>query len=858
MDQAFLAEIEGWRDVLARNIALRNPTLDQRALNDAVQRTIDRIIFLRLCEDRGIEDYGQLQKIAGAADIYDALKNLFIQADYRYNSGLFHFESEKGRPNPDRVSLDIAMDDKALKPILRGLYYPDSPYEFSVMPADILGQVYEQFLGKVIRLTPSHQAKVEEKPEVRKAGGVYYTPTYIVDYIVANTIGKLLENKKPRDVDGSKKGAPPLRVLDPACGSGSFLIVAYQYLLDWFRDQYVAEGAEKQCRGANPKLRRTGEHDYALTIPERKRILLDHIHGVDIDPQAVEVTKLSLLLKVIEGENAESLGQNRQLFHERALPDLDKNIKCGNSLIGPDYFATQQEFSSVSSVSLWCNTDDLDTEEMFRINPFDWHAEFPEVFHHSAAERTEKKNESNTGISSAPSVPAVPLWCTPDGGFDIVIGNPPYVRQETLGPFKDYFAAAYRVYHGAADLYAYFIERGVSLLRPDGRFAYIVANKWMRANYGEPLRNWLAAQHIEEILDFGDLPVFKGATTYPCILRIRNAPPAETFRAATLDTLAFTNLHEHAAEKVFHIAVKHLSPDAWTLVDERARTLLEKIRNAGTPLGEYVNGKIYRGVLTGLNEAFVIDKDKRDELIAHDPNSAELIKPFLAGRDIKRYQIPTSERFLIFTRRGVNINDYPAIKEHLAQYKQRLTPKPPGWKGDKWPGRKPGPYKWYEIQDTVEYYPEFEKPKIMYAEIASRGQFALDYENYYVDTTAFIMDSDDHYLLGVLNSGLFTFLFASISSQIRGGFYRWKRQYMNPIPILLEIAEPSNKKKHDQISALVKRLLTLNQQLAIATNTHERTLLERQITATDRQIDQLVYALYGLTEEEVALVEREG
>ncbi|HNT89998.1 MAG TPA: N-6 DNA methylase, partial [Candidatus Hydrogenedentes bacterium] len=378
------------------------------------QRTIDRIIFLRLCEDRGIEDYGQLQKIGAESDIYDTLKQLFVQADYRYNSGLFHFESEKGRGNPDDVSLDLAIDDKVLKPILRSLYYPDSPYEFSVMPADILGQVYEQFLGKVIRLTPGHQAKVEEKPEVRKAGGVYYTPTYIVDYIVQHTVGALLEGKTPRDVDGSKKNAPPLRVLDPACGSGSFLIVAYQYLLDWYRDQYIAAGPDAQCNGKNPKLRRIGERDYALTVPERKRILLDHIYGVDIDTQAVEVTKLSLLLKVIEGETAETLGQNRLLFQERALPDLDKNIKCGNSLIAPDYYMQQQEFQGLSEKQGLTQASDqrkrdgsvpafrgLDTEELFRINAFDWRAEFP--------------------------------FITKDGGFDAVIGNPPYVRQEGLG-----------------------------------------------------------------------------------------------------------------------------------------------------------------------------------------------------------------------------------------------------------------------------------------------------------------------------------------------------------------------------------------------------------------------------------------
>ena len=232
VDDAFLSEIEQWRADLARNLALRNSTLSQRDLNFSVQRTIDRIVFLRICEDRRIEVYGRLQALLNGEHTYRRLYQLFREADQRYNSGLFYFEKEKGRVEPpDDLTPELEIDDAVLKRIIRRLYYPDSPYEFSVLPADILGQVYEQFLGKVIRLTEGHQARVEDKPEVKKAGGVYYTPTYIVDYIVKNAVGKLLENKTPKQV-------AKLRILDPACGSGSFLIGAYQCLLDWARDWY--------------------------------------------------------------------------------------------------------------------------------------------------------------------------------------------------------------------------------------------------------------------------------------------------------------------------------------------------------------------------------------------------------------------------------------------------------------------------------------------------------------------------------------------------------------------------------------------------------------------------------------------
>ena len=337
VDAAFLREIETWREILARNIALRNPHLTQRELNTAVTVTINRIIFLRICEDRGIETYGQLMALKNGTNIYERLITIYHAADDKYNSGLFHFRTEKDRPAfPDTLTLNLAIDDKALKDIFTSLYYPDSPYEFSVLPADILGQVYEQFLGKVIHLTAGHRAKVEDKPEVKKAGGVYYTPTYIVDYIVKNTVGKLLFSS---NADGdstpakSRKAVTPkqaaeIRILDPACGSGSFLLGAYQYLLDWHLAWYVDNDPGKWTKGKSPVLCQGPGGDWRLTTSERKRILLNNIYGVDIDPQAVEVTKLSLLLKVLEGENDQTLSNQLRLFRERALPDLGNNIKC--------------------------------------------------------------------------------------------------------------------------------------------------------------------------------------------------------------------------------------------------------------------------------------------------------------------------------------------------------------------------------------------------------------------------------------------------------------------------------------------------------------------------------------------------
>jgi len=744
---------------------------------------------------------------------------------------------------PDGLTLSLEIDDKPLKDIIKGLYYPDCPYEFSVISSDILGQVYEQFLGKVIRLTDGHRAVVEDKPEVKKAGGVYYTPTYIVDYIVKNTVGKLLgdedvgcgkaeraQQKSPQS-KMTPSNASHLRILDPACGSGSFLIGAYQHLLDWHLEWYAANNPQKHATGKNPELYQGHSGDWKLTLAERKRILLDNIYGVDIDPQAVEVTKLSLLLKVLEGESEQTAsvgayGHTPLLLHTRVLPDLDRNIKCGNSLIGPDFYVGQQ-------------LGFFNDEERLRINVFDWKSEFPDIMK--------------------------------SGGFDAVIGNPPYVRQESLGDFKDYFQKHYKVYHGIADLYAYFIEQGISLLKEGGLFSYIVANKWMRANYGEPLRRWLKQQDIVEIIDFGDLPVFKTATTYPCILVVSKLNVGEGFipsrnrtdikpvtntNITQVKTLAFDSLEHYVQENLYLLDQTVLDDGGWSLADGGTQKLLDKLKAIGTPLGEYVQGEMYYGIKTGLNEAFVIDTETRNRLIVEDPKSAKLIKPFLAGKDIKRYQTPKPEKYFLFTRRGLNIKEYPAIEKHLLQFKERLMPKPKDWKNGEWKGRKPGPYKWYEIQDTIDYYLEFEKPKIFWPEIANGARFTLDLDSSYANNKTFMIPNGSLYLLGLLNSSLLKLFIHSVCTDLQGDSFNFSSVFVSKTPIrTIDFSDPADKSRHDRMVEMVEQMLALNKQLAITNTAHEKTALQRQIDATDRQIDQLVYDLYGLTEEEIRIVE---
>jgi predicted type IV restriction endonuclease len=765
VDDAFLAEIEDWRDMLARTIALRNEHLSQRDLNFAVQRTIDRIVFLRICEDRGIEPYGTLQALTNGERVYDRLFERFRRADERYNSGLFHFSEEKGRSDaPDDLTPGITIDDKPLKEILTRLYYPECPYEFSVLPADILGHVYEQFLGKVIRLTPGHRAVVEEKPEVRKAGGVYYTPTYIVDYIVQNTVGKLVEDKTPQEVGGltatyqpsKAKDTRPLSVLDPACGSGSFLLGAYQFLLDWYRDQYVNDGPRKHTTGKSPRLYQHGSGEYRLTTNERKRILLSHIHGVDIDSQAVEVTKLSLLLKVLEGESAERLDAGLRLFHERALPDLGANIKCGNSLIGPDFYDNTQ-------MNLF------DEEERLRINVFDWHDEF-------------------TAIVQA-------------GGFDAVLGNPPYVYRNAIEDVgRDYFGARFDSAEGNFELYKFFLERGVSLLGHGGRLGMIVSASFLVQPSFTKLRSLLLQRtQITNLAPLGP-GVFEGATVDTCVIVVQCGTDGTENKVnvvsprtplSLMDTRPYPVPQRRFLGNVGHVFDYRLSEPAALLL----RRLLAQF--------PALEKDFELGV--GINTGFI-----KDELVS-DKKVDNRYHRMVPGTGIARYGSVTTKGWIMYDPDFVRSRG----KEGRSLPQQRF----------------------------------FDSPKILVVRTRNlslkRRIIATIDRGYNLNRLSNIIargEASIDGLLGLLNSRLFNWLFST-----RWYDYEIKPVYLRDCPV--------SDASHPRLQKQVAQMMELQELMGLAKTPHAKKALQRQIDATDRQIDKLVYELYGLTDEEIRIVE---
>ncbi|KZL49003.1 restriction endonuclease subunit M [Nodularia spumigena CENA596] len=818
VDQAFLREIETWRENLAANIAWRNPQIKQRDLNFAVQITINRIIFLRICEDREIEIYEQLLNLLKFQNIYQELGRLFINADYRYNSGLFYFQQEKGREQADDFTLNLTIEDYPLRAIIKKLYPPESPYEFSVIPVEILGQVYEQFLGKIITLSASRQAVVQDKPEVRKAGGVYYTPSYIVDYIVKETIGKFLEGKKPEKV-------PEMSIIDPACGSGSFLIVAYQFLLDWYLQQYL-----QNLKKYKNKIYQVTGNTWRLTSTERKRILLAHIYGIDIDQQAVETTKLSLLLKVLEGESVETITKQLEFLKERALPDLDNNIQCGNSLIDGEFYQNNQ-------------LDLLDEDTSERINIFDWETGFSAIMKR--------------------------------GGFDIVIGNPPYIRIQALKEwaalevefYKEKYVSANK---GNYDIYVIFVEKGLNLLKKDGRLGFILPHKFFNAQYGESLRKLISkGQYLETIVHFGDQQVFSKVSTYTCLLFLSKTKQSQVSFIQVKDLLQW--VIDHNTEQISIIKQSVIS-QTWNFSKFNHALFFDKFNHSKFISLSQIRNHISQGIRTSANDVYVVDlisqednflqvySKSLDKIVTIESNLTSL---FLQGKEIKPYQLLYSSKLLIIPYEINNgkvtlinenklHNNFPLTFDYLMQNKIKLENRERGkMLGSDWYA--------YIYPKNIEL---MRFPKILVPDIAIRASFALDERGDYAFTSGYGITIKNHlqesvkYILGLLNSKLLDFYFKNVSTTIRGGFFRYFAQFIEQLPIrLINFSAIEEKSIHDQIVRLVEQMLALHQQLNEAQTPPAKKRVIQQIKATDRQINQLVYELYELTDEEIAIVE---
>jgi type I restriction-modification system DNA methylase subunit len=795
VDREFVQSLDDWRTYLATSISWNNKDLDEDEINFAVQQTLDRIIFLRIAEDRGVETYGTLKEAIRQGNYYENLYRQFLRADEKYNSGLFDFEK-------DVISRNLKIDNKVVKTIISELYYPECPYEFSVLSVEILGYAYEHFLGKQIRVDKAHRARIEEKPEVRKAGGVYYTPQYVVDYIVKNTVGRLVEGKNPREVGR-------LKIVDPACGSGSFLLGAYQYLLDWHKDYYGAHVIPSKGGKGHPL---TPEGN--LTTAEKKGILLNNIYGVDIDVNAVEVTKLSLLLKCLEGETEASIATQLRLFHDRVLPTLDHNIRDGNSLIDTDFYDTQLDFG-----------------EDKKIKPFNWQQAFPEVFRvkrpepldelkqhyrrvvRQSEELDEKADELIKKFGGQVSEPSITYKDL--GGFDAVIGNPPYLGgrewKEENGNAYDYFIQHYEVAEYQFDIYSLFLEKGIRLIKQNGMVGYITPNTWLNNQSSKKLRAYILNNtSIQKVVDYSKNKVFDQATVLPIITILEKDKGRNSITEIFEPIGKGISLVNSVSQSIWSdddlcVININLKPD-----DMQLRNRIEQ----GTlPLGSITQVKFGIKVYqTGKGRP----KQKPEAAINKIYESKEKISneyyPYLKGKDINKYLYRWNGDWLHY---GI----------HLAEPR------------------------------TMDL---FSGNRILVRRIVGETLIATCLNSDLVTGQLLHIvkphnQTDTKYLLGIINSRLLAYYFRKKYNRQDKTFPEIRIYELASLPI--KVIDESMAPIKSGIENLVDQLLQLNEEKAAAKLETRITQLQSRIDYCESRINELVYRLYGLTEEEIGIVE---
>lgn len=733
VDKEFLKLIDEWRTEFAKNIALRNKNLEVFDLNYAIQKIIDRIIFLRIAEDRRMEEYGTLQLAGSSLRAYEKICHLFRKANDKYNSGLFKVE-----PWLD----ELIFDDKTIKYVVDGLYYPQCPYELSVMPIEILGNIYEQFLGKTIRLTPSHQAKIEEKPEVRKAGGVYYTPKYIVYYIVENTVGEKIKEQAPKQIES-------IKILDPACGSGSFLVGAYQYILNYHLIYYTKE---ENIKNSLKKgfIYQIDENTYKLSIQVKQNILLNNIFGVDIDSQAVEVTKLSLLLKLMEDENIERTGQIFKYSDLKILPDLKDNIKCGNSLIGSDFYRDK-------------NLELFSKEDMRKINAFDWDQEFKEIMK--------------------------------SGGFDCVIGNPPY-GAELKEEEKSYLLEKFQFKN--SDTACLFMGLSTQkILKTNGISSFIVPKPFVYSSNWKVIRE-LFISNLSKLADCGK--VWKNVKLEQVIYVYYKDKTKNEYISLKREKEFFIDLGkiEKNNFKEFGFFLNGIS-------DVELNIGL-KIRNSGKFLNDFIinqRGAIYQKYITDAPSKFKV----------------------LGGKQLNRYYISQKQKGFISDEYLLDdkcfITNNSILVQNIVAHIENPTPH-------------------IKIIATI--------PK----EFFYNNLVILDTINQLINSS----NLKSEFLLGILNSKLiswYVYMFI-FGKAIRTMHFDNPITKRIPVPNIT-LSKNCNKNKHDSIVDSVNQMLELQSEYQNKIKNNDSKSLKQKINLLDNQIDRMVYELYGLTEKEIKIIE---
>jgi tRNA1(Val) A37 N6-methylase TrmN6 len=839
-----------FKNAVFESIKKHNPEYDKLLLFKKTQKLLDRFLFIFFAEDRLLLPPNSIREIIKQwmdlrdkydeyVPLYERFKKYFgyMNEGYKgknheifaYNGGLFV---------EDEVLDNLKIDDELLYKHTMQL----SNYDFdSEVDVNILGHIFEHSLNEIEEITAELEGqKVDTSKTRRKKDGVFYTPKYITKYIVENTVGKLcLEQKSNLKIededyrpnrqkktkkellgklDKYREWLLELTICDPACGSGAFLNQALEFLIE--EHTYVDELQAKLL-------------DQPLVIPDiENQILENNLFGVDINEESVEIAKLSLWLRTAQ--------------KGRKLTSLNNHIKCGNSLI--------------------------DDPEVAGEKAFKWEKEFPAVF--------------------------------ANGGFDVVIGNPPYVRVENISlTQKDYFQQCYSSFKGRADLYVYFYEISIELVKKAGYISFITPNKWFKTKYGENLRDLMKELQILEITDFFELKIFEDASTEPQIIVFKNLKGGKTFKY-----IRVTHTNNFITNEVVRTQINksNLESIAWVFIPQNIQLILNKISSTGTNLKTYTNNGIGYGIKTGYNEAFIIDEETKNRLVNSNSANAQILSPYLSSQEFDEYYADYQGKWLINSYHGLSkVIDkiYPEVYDHLIKYKEKLENRAQVRRGD---------HHWTELDNNPsnEMFEIFKKNKIIYIHTAVNHFFYFDEFGYSINNSCYFIKNADGYLSSILNSCVFEFYkkhkFVAYGDPSKKGRCKLDRNKMDHVPIppvseskrkvfIKKVNE--NKRLADSLKKIQGNLIVLllskydfeklsrklqiwheltfkqflkelkkkkveltldkeaewmeyfNQQKAQAED------LKSQMAQTDKEIDAMVYELYGLNEEEVKVVE---
>jgi type I restriction-modification system DNA methylase subunit len=835
-----------FREALYNNLIKNNPETDKLLLFKKTQKLLDRFLFIFFAEDTQLVPANSITQIVDKwkddvafgdnKKLYDIFKQYFNilntgrpksgnrEEIFAYNGGLFA---------PDDLLNNISIDDDVLQEHTLRL----SNYDFETdIDVNILGHIFEHSLGEIENVQAEiNGEKYDAGKTKRKKDGIFYTPKYITKYIVENTIGKLCENKRnelniidEEYVKGRKNRKKDtiktlddkltnyrnwlltLTILDPACGSGAFLNQALDFLIIEHRK---IDDLRAQLFGAGLAF-----SDITTDILEK------NIYGVDLNEESVEIAKLSLWLRTAQ--------------KGRKLNTLNNNIKCGNSLISDTAIAGEKAFN--------------------------WQKEFPEIF---------KK-----------------------GGFNVVIGNPPYVRQELFKEFKQNLEKYYKCYNSIADLYTYFIEKGIHLMNSNGLFSFILPNKFLRASYGKEIRDVILTEaNIILIYDFDDYPVFEDATTYPIIFVLSKRKKENEFIYSKINKRDNTSDPLNLLKsKEYQVNIDSLDSNNWNFVNSNSKKILDKIKSVSIELKEFVDNNIFRGVSTGCNEVFIIDEATRQKI-----GFSKNLKKIFMGKEVKRYNADFQNLYLLFLTWEFDLDSDPKIKEYLLSNKEKLSARPEV---------KEGRFNWWCLSRYGSKNSHLlSQPKIIYPRINNNCNFFIDDTGEYsLSDNNFFISSGDKSLLALLNSSLIFFFLQNICSTLQGGYFDFRRPYIEKIPIhkdlhnissqlstlanralnnqsekiniissflslitakfdFVQVSKKLNNWYELEFTDFLKELKKVKVQLSLSEEADwlkyfnaekdNAQRLKNEIAKTDKEINQIVYELYGLSADEIKIVE---